>query len=255
MRNYLIQLVLAGCCLCGNAQKLSIGIGASANNTFFHKHTSNYDRAHVSGAISPAMGISFPVNLALSPLWTLRSGLAAHLKRYRAVMGNFEEPFKNVSFSFESSFVSPEIPLIISFKTAKEKKYKFEYRAGIVNSWYIPGFISYGSSYEGTAEPPFLSMVVLPYKRGITYSPDLYLAVGLLNMINGARRHEFTLSYQYGFAATQQYRLFAVMSDNNGGQEYWPLFRPSLSSFMLSYTFYPRLFSWGIEEPRTGIEE
>ena len=230
-------------------------MGASANNTFFHKGASVYDGKYVSGAISPGLGVSIPVNFNLSPAWSLRSGVAVHVKRYRVIMSGFDAPFENVRFFFESPFASPEIPIIIAFKNPREKKYKFEYRLGVVNTLNIPLGTSHGYSYEGIQDAPIMEIYIRDFKKRTYYSPDLYVAVGLLNMVNGGRRHEFTLSYQYGFGNVQSYELFAIMANPDASREMHVRLTPTISSFMLSYNFYPRQLKWGHSEPPADVGE
>jgi hypothetical protein len=238
-----------------NAQKVQAGFGASANNTFFHKGESEYQDEYYSRGISPGIGFTMPVNFRLGRSFNLRSGFAYQVKRYRVLIADPEEPKSSVIFNFESAFNCLEVPLILSYRTPEQKKYKVEYSLGIVNSFYFPSGHSLGYSFEGEIKPVNQGIYLLDSKEQYSYSPDLYIGIGLLNMLNGSRRHEFSISYQYGLMPTMQKNIYAFVIEDSGTREYFAKLRPTLSSFMLNYIFYPKWLNWGIVEEEPDSKE
>jgi hypothetical protein len=226
-------------------QRIQAGFGLSANNTFYHHGSSVYFYSQNFGTgISPGFGISSHINFGLTESWSIRSGLAYHFKRYRVMIRDYTIKEVDGYFYFDAGFHSLEVPLLISYKTPKEKKYKFEYRAGIVSSFYIPATITTGYSMEFTGPAAFV-VGTTPMPDEQTYSPDIYIGVSLLRMNDKMRRQEFTISYQYGLLPTMRYDLNAAISVPGQNTIYSAILRPTLSSFMLSYAFYPRWLNFG----------
>jgi hypothetical protein len=244
MRALYISVLLTCLISSGRSQNFQAGLGLAANNTFFHKGSSEYVDANTGGAIVPAAGVFASANFRLSDSWTARSGLGFHVKKYRVVTENIDFPEVAGEFHFDAGFNCLEVPLVIAYRTSKPKVYKFEYSAGVVCSYYIPVQMGTGYAFEG-AVPAALGIYSTRQAWQNTYSPDLFLSVGLLKMDNKERRHEFAISYQYGLAATSEFRYTAFLSNDAATRVYQNVMKPTLSSFMLKYTFYPRWLSFG----------
>jgi len=225
------------------AQTVQAGFGVAINNTFFHKGDSRYINENTGGAISPGFGAFGKLFFRLSESWAIRTGAGVHLKKYRCVTENLEFPGVDGHFNFDVKFTCVEIPLVISYKTAKQKPYKFEYSAGVVSSLYIPS--SMASGYEMTGNvPPSIGIYSTYQAWKTTYSPDLYVSVSLLKMDDMERRQEFSISYQYGLMPTSEFRYVAFMANDVVTKVFPTKLAPTLSSFMLTYTYYPRWLSF-----------
>jgi hypothetical protein len=226
------------------AQNVQVGIGVAGNNTFFHKGSSQYEEENTGGAIYPGAGALVALNLRLTDVWTLRSGLGFHIKQYRVLTDNFDLDGIDGFFNFYARFNCLEVPVILGYKTAKQKEYKFEYRLGLVSSYYMPVQTGTGFELEGSV-PASMGIVSPEPAWQNTYSPDIYLGVALLKNKNNTRRHEFSVSYQYGLLPTSEFRYTAWISTGSTARVYRTTLVPNLSSFMLSYVFYPNWLSFG----------
>jgi hypothetical protein len=225
------------------SQNIQAGFGVAINNTFFHKGNSEYIDENTGGAIAPGFGVFGKLFFRLNESWAIRTGAGVHLKKYRCVTENLDFPGVDGQFNFEANFTSIEIPLVISYKTSKQKTYKFEYSAGVVSSFHIPYSMEIGYEMDGTV-PPVIGMYSTYQAWESTYSPDLYISVSLLKMDNMERRQEFSISYQYGLAPTSEFHYMAFLANDVVTRVFPTKLAPTLSSFMLKYTYYPRWLSF-----------
>ena len=212
MRSLLFFLLLTVCFSEKiNSQNIQAGFGVALNNTFFHKGNSEYIDESTGGAIAPGFGIFGKLFFRINDSWAVRTGAGVHLKKYRCVTENLDFPGVDGQFNFDAGFISPEVPLVISYKTAKQKKYKFEYSA--VSSFYIPYQYSLGFDLEGDV-PATVGIYSTYQAWQSTYSPDLYLSVSLLQMDEMERRQEFSISYQYGLLPTIEFHYVAYLAND-----------------------------------------
>lgn len=243
-KQILFLLAVFACCNVLQAQLLQVGIGAAANNTFFHKGNSVYEGKYHGRDIAPAGGLFTTVSLRLSDLWSLQSGFGFHIKQYRVRTQNFGITGIEGYFYYDARFHCLEIPLVLAFKTARPRMFKFEYRLGLVNSYYIPVQDGYGFRLEGTI--PVTAGVSSPMPGWEkTYSPDIFISVALLKFGNNQRRHGFAISYQYGLLETAKFNYEVKIKTSTVDNVYPVELRPTLSAFMLSYTFYPKWLTFG----------
>ncbi len=226
------------------AQNLQIGFGVAVNNTFFHKGNSVYKDEYHGTGLFPGGGAFTAVSLQMSDAWSLRSGIGFHIKQYRVLIGNMGVEGVEGHFSMDVRFNCLELPVVLAYQTAEKKVFKYEYRLGLVSSYYMPVQQGSGFSLEGS----------VPAEMGIsspeptwekTYSPDIFLSVALLKNHQNTRRHEFAISYQYGLLPTAPFEYNAYVRTSKANINIDAVLRPTLSSFMLSYTFYPRWLNFG----------
>jgi hypothetical protein len=228
--------------------QISVGLNAGINNTFFHKAGSEYDPGVFTPMMDQGLGLSVPVVFDLHPNWSLRSGAGFVVKQFSFNQDSF--PLTSVKGSMQSRnrINALEIPLIIGFKrTLGEKKFLFEYQAGVVAAFNSDTrqkteFFPAENAGDSAAS---VSGVAFYKRRPFRFSPDLYVAVTLIRFSESMRRHQFTLSYQYGLNNVSDVFYSNYAESEGQSTVYSATLRPRLSYLSLSYTFFPRWLQWG----------
>lgn len=228
-----------------HGQKLQLGLSASINSTFFHKGQSFYDNYFFKTRTKTCIGLSVPTYLKFTDNWSFKTGIGFQNKKYHFEQNKYD--FPNVidgsgSYYFEMKFTAIEVPLLICyFQNFDNKKFSIEYKLGCVFSYNIPTAQTLGySTFKYNGNDVCFTKINVNENWAKTYSPDIYIAISILKTKESLRKHELTLSYQYGFLKTTQYEFSSMLSNSTLTKEYHAILKPYLSYIALTYEFFPK---------------
>jgi hypothetical protein len=234
------------------AQNLQLGLSPSVNSTFFQKGRSSYEQGLFTGTSKSGLGFSVPAFIKINGQWGIRTGLGTLGRVYQFEQTKYDFPGvveKNGAIFLKVENKATEIPLLLCYSPGDtSRKIRIEAKIGCVLSYNRMHNISLSANdieYHGI-DSVHRTIIIDPDSKKFL-SPDIYFGIGLIKMSNGERRHELTLSYQYGFSTTARFGYLSVLWNPSETRSYFATVRPNLSYLALTYTFYPGLLNMGRE--------
>lgn len=224
-----------------NAQKLELGLSFNANTCVFNKGTSYFDQYYYSVKLRPGWGLSIPTYFHLSKNWLLKSGIGLHVKEFRFTQDKFDytnfrlKTFKNKRFNII------EVPLLACLRTHLSKDIATELSTGVIFALSIPSVDKTGFSLK-TYDTTLLVFEVTSSeeKWRKTFSPDLYFGISFNKNEAGVVKRQLTISFQYGLIPTEEFTLSTKVSNSGLSKDYLVAVKPQLSTFTITYSFFPR---------------
>lgn len=234
-----------------SAQRFQIGMTVSGNITFPHKATSNYSTTNFSAVPKFANGFELPVDFHLNKVWSFRSGFNFCIKQSALSFNNIDFPdliYKGY-FRRNSRINAFQLPLILVYHYPGTKKKGFSAFLGVLFSKHYLVAVGTKSNFSLQA----IGNDLIKYEFSTTANfgsyttPEIYFGVShrIFHKTEHIVRHEFKLSFEYAVNESIEQNLEVRFNSPIQNSLFDARISPRLSSFKLSYTFYPLWWAFG----------
>lgn len=235
--------------LISKSQKAQVGLGLNSNLTFFHKAGLSYNKKLYQSKPCLRLGVSLPVFIKINDKFSFQTGLGYQLKRYQFIQSNYDFPDFTGRKTFKVTFNTYELPILVSHLLASKNDLKYEITTGVILAVNNPTRTVF--TYEYDIFTPITIESKDPtenWKR--SFSPDAYVGFSVSKQKQNGRKHQFTISYQYGFGKTGYYDFSTTLISPNTTRDYNVTFNPTLSSICIGYVFFPNKLSFPVNKKR-----